>query len=481
MNYNELMEVDLGKLGTAVADWKRVAEAMQRLGGEARDGMQAKAGKARWEGANAGVTRDFVGKTVKEFDDLHMEAKSIFSILDDAHNELKAIQQQAKDVTAEAKEGGFNVTGGTDGTVVIGDALVCEVDGPGQRKREMMQWYADTLTGFVSHASEVDAAAVRALRASHGGDPTNAGHASYTSLDPEMLPRAVKLAGFGQDANDKQRRELRRLWQSLGPEARAQLWTEHRDDLLAAGLLTPTVKRVSADDGAGGYDVESPGFGDYWKEIQANGISNSGDFMGKTDAARHMDHYLNGSGRPIDLDVDRMLSDKDDTVLRDVSASTRARQEEEWRRQALEAFEESGGKPVAIPVETWGQGYEHDKGPDGTANWYLAIGSAMTNTTGVVTAMPGADGKPQVSIDYQVNVWDRYNWDPGKATPIGPTTVTDADMARMHNTGQAREFDMRGSSSVQRHDMGAGNAWPDPKEPGRDGTRTDIGRNSDAR
>ncbi|MFE2559194.1 hypothetical protein ACFXGT_24825 [Streptomyces sp. NPDC059352] len=103
-------------------------------------------------------------------------------------------------------------------------------------------------------------------------------------------------------------------------------------------------------------------------------------------------------------------------------------------------------------------------------------------TTGVVTAVPGPDGKPQVSIDYQVNVWDRYNWDPGKATPIGPTTVTDADMARMHTTGQAREFDMRGSSSVQQHDLTSGGAWPDPKEPGReDGTRTDIGRNGDAR
>ncbi|MFB8394064.1 hypothetical protein [Streptomyces yangpuensis] len=105
----------------------------------------------------------------------------------------------------------------------------------------------------------------------------------------------------------------------------------------------------------------------------------------------------------------------------------------------------------------------------------------MTNTTGVVTAVPGPDGKPQVSIDYQVNVWDRYNWDQDKATPIGPTTVTDADMARMHTTGLAREFDMRGSSSVQRHDLSAGGSWPPPEDTGRDGTRTDIGRNEAAR
>ncbi|CAM5315593.1 hypothetical protein [Streptomyces narbonensis] len=182
-----------------------------------------------------------------------------------------------------------------------------------------------------------------------------------------------------------------------------------------------------------------------------------------------MDHYLNETGRSLDLDVDRMLSDEDDTVLRDVSAATRARQEDEWRRQALEAFAQSGGKPVAIPGETAGVGYTHDKGPDGRANWYLAVGSAMTNTTGVVTAMPGPDGKPQVSIDYQVNVWDRYNWDPGKATPIGPTTVTDADMARMHTTGQAREFDMRGSSfgAAARLDVGRRLARPQGTWTGR--------------
>ncbi|MCX4964124.1 hypothetical protein OHA98_04695 [Streptomyces sp. NBC_00654] len=481
MNYTELMEVDLGKLGTVVADWKRVAGEMRRLGGEARDGMKAKADKARWAGANESVTRAFVDRTVKEFGDLHTEAQSIFSVLDDAHSELKSIQQKARSVTAEAEEKGFSVTGRKDGTVVIADAVICEVDGPGQRKRDMMQWYADTLTGIVSHATEVDAAAVRALRASHGSDPTNAGHASYTSLDQDMLPRAMKLAGLGEGADDKQRKELRRLWQSLSPESRAQLWTQHKDELLASGLLSPSVKRVAADDGAGPYDVDSPGFGDYWEEFQANGISNSGDFVGKTDAARHMDHYLNGTGRTLDLDVDRMLSDENDTVLQDVSAATRAKQEDAWRRQALEAFAQSGGKPIAIPVETAGQGYTHDKGSDGTANWYLAVGSAMTNTTGVVTAVPGPDGKPQVSIDYQVNVWDRYNWDPGKATPIGPTTVTDADMARMHMTGQAREFEMRGSSSVQQHDMSSGGAWPDPKEPGRDGTRKDIGRNGDAR
>ncbi|MFF4266754.1 hypothetical protein [Streptomyces virginiae] len=476
MNYAPLMEVDLAKLGTAVTDWKKMSGDLQQLGGEARDGLKKKADSARWEGANAAVTRGFVDKTVKEFGDLGVEAKSICAVLDDAHAELKNLQQRAKDLTASANDEGLTVSGGQGGAVVISEALVCEVE-RGQRKIDLMRWYADTLTDIVTHATEVDASAVRALRAVHGNDPNQPGHAVYTSLDQDMLPRALKLAALGEDANDRQQKELRRLWQSLGPEARGQMWQSHKDDLLAAGLLTPQVKRVAADDGAGRYNVVSPGAADYWNEVVARGISNSGDFMGKTDAARHMDHYLNGSGKTLDLDVDRMLND--DQNLRDVTAGVRADEEGEWRRQALEAFERSGGKPVAIPVETSGQGYQHVDG--GNRNWYLAVGSAMTNTTGVVTAVPGPDGQPQVSIDYQVNVWDRYNWDAVKATPIGPTTVTDADMARFHSTGQAREFDMRGSSSVQRHDLSSDSAWPDPMETGREGTRKDIGRNTAAR
>ncbi|MEU3722995.1 hypothetical protein [Streptomyces sp. NPDC031705] len=478
MNYDQLMQVDLAKLGAAVADWKRMAGDVQRLGGDARDGLKAKAAGARWEGVNAGVTRAFVDKTVKEFEDLHTEARSVFSVMDDAHAELKGLQQRARNLTEDAKENGFTVSTGNGGAVVIAEAVECSASRD-QRTADLMRWYADALTDVVTHAAEVDAAAVKALRANHGGDPHNAGHAAYTSLDQDMLPRALKLAALGEDTNEKQQKELRRLWQSLGPESRAQLWTRHKDDLIAAGLLTPQVKRVAADPGAGPYDVESPGPSDYWKLLQAKGISNAGDFLGMPDAARHMDHYLRGMGTPLDLDVDRMLTD--DALLRQRSEAQRAAEEGEWRRQAVEAFEKSGGKPVAIPVETAGTGYKHADGVGPERNWYLAVGAGMTNTTGVVTAVPGPDGKPQVAVDYQVNVWDRYNWDAGKFTTIGPTEVTDADMARFHTTGLAREFDMRGSSSVQQHDLDSGGPGPAPVEPGRDGTRADLGRNGDAR
>ncbi|MFF0506940.1 hypothetical protein ACFYUH_25495 [Streptomyces fimicarius] len=60
---------------------------------------------------------------------------------------------------------------------------------------------------------------------------------------------------------------------------------------------------------------------------------------------------------------------------------------------------------------------------------------------------PDADGEPKVSLDYQANAWDRYNWDENKGVTIdllgdSSMDIPDGQMARFHTTGIAREFDM---------------------------------------
>lgn len=53
-------------------------------------------------------------------------------------------------------------------------------------------------------------------------------------------------------------------------------------------------------------------------------------------------------------------------------------------------------------------------------------------------------------------------------------------VARLHTTGIAQEFDMAGSSSVWHYDPGGPapnqDPLPQPDEPGREGDRTDPGR-----
>lgn len=482
LTYSDLMALDLGKLGTAVSDWESMAGDLAKLATAARDGLTKKSDGADWKGVNADVTREFVRKTAKEVADLQAEAVSIAAVLADAHAELTNYQKQAKSLTDKARRGdpsheppdpSLIITDGPGGTVRVMEAM-CTPEGTNQRTKEYMQWYADTLTGIVQHAAEVDAAAVRALRKSHGNDPHNAGHAKYTSLDEEQLPRAEELAALGGDADAKQRAELKRLWESLSPEARARLWLAKRDDLIAAGVLSTTVPQISADGGAGRHGSESPDFDQWNTKRKMELLATGADWKGMTDASRHMSHYLGNSGTPMVLPVDKMMADVpqfkayvDDTVRFNQDA---------WRKQALEEFAKNGGKPVAFPVEAKrDKGFYFDKEFD--QNWFYAVGGSNSNVTGVVTAVPDAHGNPKIAVDYQANVWDRYNWDEGKGVDIGPLEVPDGEMAKLHRTGLAQEFAMAGSSEVKHYDLGSaqpnGDPLPGPEE-SRDGRTNPV-------
>ncbi|MFI1285250.1 hypothetical protein ACH4U5_31615 [Streptomyces sp. NPDC020858] len=68
----------------------------------------------------------------------------------------------------------------------------------------------------------------------------------------------------------------------------------------------------------------------------------------------------------------------------------------------------------------------------------------------------------------------------GREGHIGKFEIPDGEMGRQHVVGLAREYDMAGSSSVKQYDLGSSSsndaALPDPDDPGRDGGRTDPGR-----
>ncbi|MFI9170745.1 hypothetical protein [Streptomyces lincolnensis] len=209
IKYMDLVEVDLGKLGTAVSTWKSTAGTLKTAAENARDGMKAKSDKARWAGANATVTRDFVNKTAKEIADLHTEANSIYQVLDDAHTELVSLQKQIKTAHEEVRNRGIRVDDYGDGTVrcvyphdrTTGDAHT-------QEEIEARQELEGRISRILSHAWEIDASVARALRKSHGGDPNNAGHSSYGSLDDAQAERAAELAKLGPKMSDKQYMEL---------------------------------------------------------------------------------------------------------------------------------------------------------------------------------------------------------------------------------------------------------------------------------
>lgn len=90
-------------------------------------------------------------------------------------------------------------------------------------------------------------------------------------------------------------------------------------------------------------------------------------------------------------------------------------------------------------------------------------------------------------IEYRVHTFDRYNWDKGKQVSIGPITVKDEELAKLHRAGLAREYEVGGSSdpsSVETDLPGQPGAPPPEVElppdaegrEGREGGRGDPGR-----
>lgn len=443
LTYADLIGVDLGKLGTAVTDWKCAVDGLKRLMNDAGSGLQKKSEGARWAGLNADVTREFVGKTAKEFADLHKEASGIWSVLEDAHSQLTEIQSGVKSIVAQAQDDGLRLSDNFDGTVRFLYPHTPGDDGVRtQAQLDTQEAYANRVNRQLARAVEVDGIVKGALAKTHGGDPYNAGHAQYHSLKDAQIDRAIDLAALGQGVNPEQRAELRKIWDGLSPEQRGRVWEADALGLVAAGITDPQYKWKPADVGSGKFHSRDPGYKDHLFQLEAKAMAKGGGLAGYDQGARALAHYLGGSGKPLDLDIDRMWDE--DEGFRKAATDNLSKHEDEWREKALKEFEKSGGRPVAIPVETKAQGYEQ-----GDRDWNFAVGHAMVNHSGVVSVEPGPHGgKPKVSLDYQVNVWDRYNWDDNTSFDIAGVTVTGKQMQGLHQTGLAQEFNMHGSSST---------------------------------
>lgn len=164
-------------------------------------------------------------------------------------------------------------------------------------------------------------------------------------------------------------------------------------------------------------------------------------------AADLLGHYLDNSGTPYPLDVDAMMND-----IPDMRNRADAMVDDQVNRIVADAAATGQyGVPVSFRTEPW-QGYYMDS--EANPDWYRAVGGVDMSVGGVVTVYPPdtPGGEPRVHVESQVNVADRYNWDEGKETKIGPITITDKQMAGLQTAGLAREFDIAGASSVSSYD-----------------------------
>jgi hypothetical protein len=167
--------------------------------------------------------------------------------------------------------------------------------------------------------------------------------------------------------------------------------------------------------------------------------------VGYRRAAVALEHYLDGGGGPMTLDVDRMLQEIPN-----------------FRKQSAEQFDKDvvgeikhrilsdyRGSGLSFKIITpWGNSRAvGDKEDTLDWDWFHTVGGFDMAHTAVVTVSPDSGDVVKVNVKYNTRVFDRYNWDSKKKTfPMG-IEIDDRTMGALSSAGLAREFDMMGTSS----------------------------------
>jgi hypothetical protein len=146
------------------------------------------------------------------------------------------------------------------------------------------------------------------------------------------------------------------------------------------------------------------------------------------DAASLLDHYLDGSGKPVTIDANRLLNDSS-TFKQDVNTTL--------------------GEVRKMPDGTFQTGWNSSSAPAGkNLNWYYALNNFQYRVVGE---------KHGGQIKYHVEVQKRYDW--GVPTehrrdldykPGGVPLIhlEQAEVAQLNALGKAKDFDVHGTTGT---------------------------------
>ncbi|MGA5216893.1 hypothetical protein ACPCAE_12580 [Streptomyces cinereoruber] len=183
-------------------DWSEMAVKLKKLATDARDGMKAKTDKAQWQGVNSDVTRPFITKTAKEFEDAETQAKGIHLLLADAHTSFTAARDSLVRIRdEEGPAAGVHVD--ANGRVRPKHDLSKDVaarhdpDYPDyaadvRKQQEAVASWQARIDRIVEDCADADDSLRRAL-AANVKDDHNFTAPTYKSLDEEQVARAAEL------------------------------------------------------------------------------------------------------------------------------------------------------------------------------------------------------------------------------------------------------------------------------------------------
>ncbi|MEW2131369.1 hypothetical protein [Streptomyces sp. NPDC005435] len=217
LKYEDIIHAPVAKLKAAADDWSEMAGKLDKLATDAADGMKAKADRAAWEGVNAGVTKAFIGKTVKEFADAAAEAKGVKLILEDGHAAIKKAMDELIGIRDhEGPAAGVHVDGKGKVTALhpLSESLTPHRDPDygellKQEQRNIDSWQK-RIDLIVDNCNDTDLALKNSLQA-NVTDRKDFSAPTYTKLDQEEAARAAALAAKGRDLTHAELQQLNEL------------------------------------------------------------------------------------------------------------------------------------------------------------------------------------------------------------------------------------------------------------------------------
>ncbi|MBT1103498.1 MULTISPECIES: hypothetical protein [Streptomyces] len=225
LQYEDIVEAPLEKLKAAADDWSEMATNLDKLATQASDGMKAKANKASWEGLNAGVTREFIGKTAKEFADAAAEAKGVKTLLEEGYTAFKKAKDDLVNIREhEGPAAGIRVDGRGKVTArsPISEDNTARHDPDFskylQQERENIESWQKRIDLIVDNCNDTDVTFKNSLEA-NVTDRKDFSAPKYTKFDQEEADRAAGLAAKGRDLTHTELQSLNELLRDNGRSA----------------------------------------------------------------------------------------------------------------------------------------------------------------------------------------------------------------------------------------------------------------------
>ncbi|GHJ36130.1 DUF6571 family protein [Streptomyces sp. TS71-3] len=249
MDLYDLRDATFATLGDAVDDWDQMGTKLSELEKDAKQGMKGQADRADWKGVNASVSKEFIGKTAKEFTDAHTEATTVHNVLRDAYHELVSYQKQLHTALDDADRQNLYVSCSGSQIIVTGKQSGPSGPAGGSYHEEDLQAMLRLLQGILNKANESDSSAAKVLDELMKQKPYGFSSASYDHLKEaaDAIKDAERYANLmkkkGDDMSPAEFDELNKILtkyqndplfqekfaESLGPRGLMDFWADISD------------------------------------------------------------------------------------------------------------------------------------------------------------------------------------------------------------------------------------------------------------